>query len=574
MKIFSVRKIGAPVWALTLLLCTTLAAPAQIIRTTRSPLEVTLSSMEHVTSVTRLESNDFAEKYELSILQQLDPNDIRYGFFDQRVFVMHKGFDRPTVLVTEGYGADYASRPRYREELSRLLDANLIVVEHRFFSASTPQPRRWQLLTGELAMSDIHIVREMLKDVYKGKWIATGISKGGQTALMYRTLYPDDVDITVSYVGPLCQDVEDGRHEPFLANEVGTKADRDKILAYQKELLIRKDSLIVPFKAFCEEAHLKFDIPLFEVFDFCVLEYPFAFWQWGTPVDRIPETTATDKELLDHLLRVSSPDYFVRETPNLSFFIQAAKQLGYYGYDTKPFDFKVERTRFEPDGPIKEYFTERREERAKQEELEAEQEKNEAAAAETAKKNKQSKKNQSKQEKKRDKAYERDQNRLAREQKKADKEAEKSAKADSEIQKQKRRLETTSLDADNQVVNGQIVTRKHPALDIKTSKGYLKKIFLPDFYKPRFNKTLYKRQLEFIQTTDKHLVFIYGEWDPWTAAAVPNPNKPNVLYYVNPKGSHSSRIGNLPEEMRTQLMSTLERWLAEETPEPTPITEE
>lgn len=34
---------------------------------------------------------------------------------------------------------------------------------------------------------DLHAVRNAFKSIYPGKWIATGISKGGQTTLLYRT---------------------------------------------------------------------------------------------------------------------------------------------------------------------------------------------------------------------------------------------------------------------------------------------------------------------------------------------------------------------------------------------------
>ena len=33
--------------------------------------------------------------------------------------------------------------------------------------------------------------------------------------MFYRTYFPDDVDISVPYVAPLNQSLEDGRHEPF-----------------------------------------------------------------------------------------------------------------------------------------------------------------------------------------------------------------------------------------------------------------------------------------------------------------------------------------------------------------------
>lgn len=68
-----------------------------------------------------------------------------------------------------------------------------------------------------------------------------------------------------------------------------------------------------------------------------MLEYSFALWQWGTPVSSIPATTASDDEIFAHLLNISNPDYFIADSPTASFFVQAARELGYYGYDTKPF---------------------------------------------------------------------------------------------------------------------------------------------------------------------------------------------------------------------------------------------
>lgn len=74
-----------------------------------------------------------------------------------------------------------------------------------------------------------------------------------------------------------------------------------------------------------------------EVLDYCVLEYSFALWQWGTSVSTIPSKSADDQALFDHLMEISGPDYFAENQPNISFFVQAARELGYYGYDVKPF---------------------------------------------------------------------------------------------------------------------------------------------------------------------------------------------------------------------------------------------
>lgn len=171
------------------------------------------------------------------------------------------------------------------------------------------------------------------KTMYPGKWISTGISKGGQTSLLYRAFFPDDVDISVPYVAPLCYGVEDGRHEPFL-QQVSTAEERKKVEDFQLEVLKRKSRLLPRFETYCTEKKYVFRAPLDEIYDFCVLEYSFALWQWGTEVSNIPSSTASDEEIFRHLLDVSDPSYFTCDSPNVSFFVQAARELGYYGYDT------------------------------------------------------------------------------------------------------------------------------------------------------------------------------------------------------------------------------------------------
>ena len=76
----------------------------------------------------------------ISGIEPVDHKNPAAGTFTQRVIVAHVGFDRPTILVTEGYGAAYALNPRYQEELSKLLDANMVFVEYRYFLESTPTP--------------------------------------------------------------------------------------------------------------------------------------------------------------------------------------------------------------------------------------------------------------------------------------------------------------------------------------------------------------------------------------------------------------------------------------------------
>ena len=299
-------------------------------------LEQKINAISAIKEIRPLETSEFSEKYVTYFTQPLDHRHPEKGSFRQRVIVSHIGFDRPTVIVTEGYGAAYALRSQYREELSKLLNANMIFVEYRYFLESTPEPKDWQYLTAENSADDLHAITTAFKNIYPGKWIATGISKGGQTTLLYRTFYPDDVDISVPYVAPLCYGVEDGRHEPFL-HKVSTSENRKKIEDFQLEALKRKATLLPRFEKYCTEKNYSFRAPIEEIYDYSVLEYSFALWQWGTPISSIPATTASDDEIFSHLLAISEPGYFTADSPNASFFVQAARELGYYGYDVQPF---------------------------------------------------------------------------------------------------------------------------------------------------------------------------------------------------------------------------------------------
>ena len=322
------KRILSLLWLALLCVVTTWAAPDE--------LRQKLAALQGISGIEKLESEVYPEKYLVRITQQVDPKNPAAGTFTQRVVIGHVGFDRPTVIVTEGYGGAYALNPKYQEELTKLLNANLVFVEYRYFLESTPEPKNWDYLTAENSAYDLHHVNQTFRQLYQGKWISTGISKGGQTTCLYRAYFPDDVDFSVPYVAPLNRAVEDGRHEPFL-RQVGTKAERDRILAFQKAVLKQKAAIVPMLENYCQEHKLTFRIPMAEVLDYSVLEYPFPIWQCGTPVDQVPEPTASAADLFKHLMEISEPSYFSNEQPYVSFDVQACRELGYYGYDTAPF---------------------------------------------------------------------------------------------------------------------------------------------------------------------------------------------------------------------------------------------
>ncbi|MFA5713406.1 MAG: S28 family serine protease [Bacteroidales bacterium] len=396
-----------------------------------------LVGLEGVVKIERLKSSHWQEKYQLTVEQPVDWNNPNGKKFNQRIFLMNVAFDRPTTLVTEGYGAAYVKNPNYKEELSTLLNSNLVVVEHRFFLESTPDEREWKFLSAENSAKDLHRIREILAPLYRERWIATGISKGGQQALIYTAYFPQDVDITVPYVAPLCKGRSDGRHEPFL-EQVGTPQERATLAAFQKRVLQKRGELAPKFDSLCRAKKYTFALPLEEIYDYSVLEFPFAFWQWGSDIGKVPNGDASIDEIFKYWMTISSPDYFVEESSYTPFFVQAYKELGYYGYDTKPFK---------------------------------------------------------------------------------------------------------------------------GLLKIKNSRGYLSTLFVPKEVRGKFNKGLYKKLKRFVSTTNNKMLFIYGEYDPWSAVMVNEPYGKNVVVVTDPKGSHRARISTLPVEMREEATAILEGWL-------------
>jgi len=277
------------------------------------------------------------EAYDVTLLQPLDHRYPGGEMFPQHIFVSHAGFDRPTILATEGYAARGAGSGG---ELGRILNgANVVTVEHRFCGRSVPaSPIPWKHLTVKQSADDLHTVTALMKTIYKGKWISTGASKGGQTALFYKCYYPGDMDAVVAYVAPINIAQEDPRIYRFIRT-IGDAETRQKIKNYQIALLKNKDRL-VPLIQKQDEAHnVTYAMGIEAAFEYGVLEYPFAFWQYGTPPVEIPSADAPVEALLAHYNKVGAMRYYSDQgrKPFEPFMYQAFTEIGYYNYDIDEF---------------------------------------------------------------------------------------------------------------------------------------------------------------------------------------------------------------------------------------------
>jgi hypothetical protein len=153
-------------------------------------------------------------------------------------------------------------------------------------------------------------------------------------------MYPNDVDVSVCYVAPLNFEREDQRIYHFL-DTVGTVDQRAKIENFQKLCFERKDQLLVELQREVDENGYEWNIPIEQAFEYYVLEYSFAFWQWGaSSFAQIPDGGASADSLLDHVLNVSGVSFFESSgVENLRpFFWAAMSEMGMYGYQFKPFE--------------------------------------------------------------------------------------------------------------------------------------------------------------------------------------------------------------------------------------------
>ncbi|MBI9069308.1 MAG: hypothetical protein JEZ09_18570 [Salinivirgaceae bacterium] len=295
-----------------------------------------LQELPGVISVDSIElDTNFVQQYELYFEQALDHKNPKLGTFKQRVILSHADTAQPVVAVLEGYRI-WSGKS---EELTNLLKGNQINIEHRFFKDSRPDSIPWDKLTIWQAATDQHKIINALKELYQGKWVSTGISKGGQATMFHRYFYPNDVDAGVAYVAPLNFEREDPRIYEFLAT-VGTDEDRARIYDFQCLCFENFDELKALLSKKSEEENWSFEFGFKKALEYTILEYSFAFWQWGKYTsDQIPLNADSAQVLFNHLNDVAGFTFFEDKSveENRPFFWAALTELGIYGYETSQF---------------------------------------------------------------------------------------------------------------------------------------------------------------------------------------------------------------------------------------------
>ena len=269
----------------------------------------------------------------LTYRQPVDHRRPKGQWFEQRVMLQHRSEDRPMVLYTSGY---HTPTTMFRSEPTALVDGNQISLEYRYFTPSRPEPADWTKDTIWQAATDEHRLIGVLKRIYKGRWISTGASKGGMTAVYHKRFYPRDVDGSVVYVAPNDHDNDDDRRYDRFFATVGTDDTcRAHIKNLAREFLKRRPAMLERFKADAAENGWTFSILRTpdRAFENSVMDFEWGFWQYRLQSDcaTLPPLDASDDVLYRTLDEVSGVSFYTDQglEPYIPYYYQAGTQLGW-----------------------------------------------------------------------------------------------------------------------------------------------------------------------------------------------------------------------------------------------------
>jgi hypothetical protein len=110
-----------------------------------------LKSVNNIEVTSIKSDNIFSEAYEIFVTQPIDHNNPDGPKFKQQIFLSHTDKEKPMVIDLDGYAVNNRTT-----ELSRILQCNQIMVEHRYFGESVPAPFDWKYLTIKQAADDHH----------------------------------------------------------------------------------------------------------------------------------------------------------------------------------------------------------------------------------------------------------------------------------------------------------------------------------------------------------------------------------------------------------------------------------
>lgn len=150
---------------------------------------------------------------------------------DKMVQMTIGGYDlKEIVLEKPNSQYSYMDFDSSSGEIPTRYDGHLLRPEHRFFGTSVPENpmENIEYCNAKEAAADFHALEEVVKKVFTGKWVISGVSKGGMCAAIQHAYYPDDADCFVPYVAPILKGTSDMRIQERSMTEPWTPEMREE----------------------------------------------------------------------------------------------------------------------------------------------------------------------------------------------------------------------------------------------------------------------------------------------------------------------------------------------------------
>lgn len=90
---------------------------------------------------------------------------------------------------------------------------------------------------------------------------------------------------------------------------------------------------------------------------------------------------------------------------------------------------------------------------------------------------------------------------------------------------------------------------------------YMMSQYMPKDVKYSYSNTAMLEVRDWVVKEASGIVFVYGEFDPWTAGAFPQVEARDVYQYIVPGGNHGSNLFALPSAEKKAALKTLAGWL-------------
>jgi hypothetical protein len=277
---------------------------------------------------------------DLTVTQPMDHDNPASETFEQRIILHHRDTAAPMVLATTGY---QNFDQEWLMEPALVLQGNQIMVEHRYFPPSIPKNANWTKLNIRQAAGDFHLITQKLKRIYGARWLNTGASKGGMTALFHRRFFPSDVDATVAYVAPLSFGAPDNRYVQFLA-DINPDGCGDNVRALALRFI--KDRVAIGKELLSGGFDTGPDITNEEQAAMFAAEtavyYEWGFWQYsGVDSCALVASALTNDH---HAATLLSHEIVIGEAVEVppAYNYQAASELGYQGISTAYLDEAIQ----------------------------------------------------------------------------------------------------------------------------------------------------------------------------------------------------------------------------------------